>query len=43
VHRHPALKKEWREGQTRTITLSDDDSQTIVPYLIVFYRGELPY
>lgn len=37
-----ALKKEWREGQTRIITLPDDDSQTIVAYLGVLYRGELP-
>lgn len=37
-----ALKKEWREGQTRTITMPDDDSETVAAYLNVLYRGKLP-
>jgi hypothetical protein len=37
-----ALKKEWIEGQTRTITLPVDDPQTITHYLYFTYSGKLP-
>jgi len=37
-----AVKKEWREGQTCTITLRGDDSQIIAAYLRFLYRDRLP-
>lgn len=37
-----ALKKEWREGQTRTITMPDDEPEIIAGYLRFLYRGRLP-
>jgi hypothetical protein len=37
-----ALKKEGRKEQIRTITMPDEDSETIAAYLNVLYRGQLP-
>jgi hypothetical protein len=37
-----ALKKEWLEGQTRTITLPVDDPKTLRHYLYFTYSGKLP-
>ena len=37
-----ALKKEWLEGQTRTITLPVDDPKIVTQYLNFTYSGELP-
>jgi hypothetical protein len=37
-----ALKKEWTEGQTRTITLPVDDPKTVTHYLYFTYSGKLP-
>jgi hypothetical protein len=37
-----ALKKEWLEGQTRTITLPVDDRKIVTQYLNFTYSGELP-
>jgi hypothetical protein len=37
-----ALKREWLEGQTRTITLPVDDPKTVTHYLYFTYSGRLP-
>lgn len=37
-----ALKKEWREGQTRTIYLPDDEHETVTHYLRFLYGKTLP-
>jgi len=37
-----ALKKEWLEGQTRTITMPDEDPETIAEYLSIIRCGRLP-
>jgi hypothetical protein len=37
-----ALRREWLEGQTRTITLPVDDPKTVTHYLNFTYSGELP-
>jgi hypothetical protein len=37
-----ALKKEWLEGQTRTITMPVDDPKTLRHYLYFTYSGKLP-
>lgn len=37
-----ALKKEWREGQTRTITLPTDREDTLRDYLNFTYSSKLP-
>lgn len=37
-----ALKKEWREGQTRTIMLPEDDYETVTDYLRFIYSDKLP-
>lgn len=37
-----ALKKEWRKGQTRTITLPTDHEDTLRDYLNFKYSSKLP-
>lgn len=37
-----ALKKEWREGQTRIIKLEEEHVQEVAQYLDYLYEGELP-
>ena len=37
-----ALKKEWREGQTRTIPLPADEYETVTHYLRYLYSEKLP-
>ena len=37
-----ALKKEWREGQTRTISMPTDDYETTTNYLRFVYGAQLP-
>ena len=37
-----ALKKEWREGQTRTISMPTDDFETMMTYLRFVYGIQLP-
>lgn len=36
-----ALKKEWKEGQTRTIKLPEEDTSTMAHYLSFLYGGRL--
>lgn len=36
-----APKKEWKEGQTRTIELPEDDTKTVTQYLDFIYKGLL--
>jgi hypothetical protein len=37
-----ALKKEWQEGKTRTITMPEDDHETMTRYLSFVYGKKLP-
>ena len=37
-----ALKKEWREGQTRTISLPTDEYETVTDYMRFIYSDKLP-
>lgn len=37
-----ALKKEWREGQTRKIELPDDEPETVRLYLHFLYTQQVP-
>lgn len=37
-----ALKKEWKEGQTRIIHLQEDEVEDVANYLDYIYDGELP-
>jgi hypothetical protein len=37
-----ALKKEWREGQTRTISMPTEDYETLTTYLRFVYGFQLP-
>jgi hypothetical protein len=37
-----ALKKEWREGQTRTISLPTDDYETVTDYMRFIYSDKVP-
>lgn len=37
-----ALKKEWREGQTRTISLPTDEYETVTDYMRFIYSDTLP-
>jgi hypothetical protein len=37
-----ALKKEWLEGQTRTINLPEDNPKTVTHYLNFTYCGRMP-
>lgn len=36
-----ALKREWREGQTRATELPEDDYETLTDYLHFIYSGNL--
>lgn len=36
-----SLKKEWLEGQTRTVTLPEDDYDVVTAYLKFIYSGRL--
>jgi hypothetical protein len=37
-----ALKKEWREGQTRTISMPTDEYETVTDYMRFIYSDTLP-
>jgi hypothetical protein len=37
-----ALKREWKEGQARTITMPEDDYETMTRYLSFVYSEKLP-
>lgn len=37
-----ALKREWLEGQARTINMPTDDWRTMTDYLNFTYSGKLP-
>lgn len=37
-----ALKKEWREGQARTISLPTDEYETVTDYMRFIYSDKIP-
>lgn len=37
-----ALKKEWREGQTRTISMPTDEYETVTDYMRFIYSDKFP-